>query len=61
MEVFVVEVVDLGNLVGFVVVMEDGDVGGVLNFEGDKEGDGFNGVVVLIYVVFWEVVSILIK
>lgn len=56
-EAFVVEAVDLGNLAGFVVATEDGDAGGVSNLEGDKEGDGLNGVVASIHVVSWEAVS----
>ena len=50
-EAFVVEAVDLGDLAGFVVAAEDGDARWVADFEGDEEGDGFDGVVAAVYVV----------
>lgn len=41
-EAFVVESVDLSDLAGFVVSSEDGNALGVADFEGNKEGDGFD-------------------
>lgn len=38
----VVESVDLSDLAGFVVSSEDGNALRVADFEGNKEGDGFD-------------------
>ena len=50
-ETFVVEAVDLSNLAGLVVAAEDGDAMGVADFQGDKEGNGFDGEVATVNVV----------
>jgi hypothetical protein len=41
-EAFVVESVHLSDLAGFVVSSEDGNALRVADFEGNKEGDGFD-------------------
>lgn len=40
---FGVEAVGLGDAAGFVVAPDQGDAGGVAEFEADEEGDGFDG------------------
>ncbi len=40
---FRVEAVGLRDAPGFVVATDEGDAGGVAQFEADEEGDGFDG------------------
>jgi len=42
-------------LTGFVVAAQDGDAVWVADFEGDEEGDGFDGEVAAVDVVAWNV------
>jgi len=51
---FVVEAIHLGDLAGLVVAAEDGDAVPIAKFEGDEEGDGFDGVVATVDVVAHE-------
>lgn len=50
-ETFVVEAVDLSDLAGFVVSSQNRDSLGISDLEGDKEGDGLNGVISTINVI----------
>lgn len=50
-EALVVEAVYLGDLAGLVVTTQDGDSLGIPNFECNKKGHGFNGVVATVNIV----------
>ena len=55
-QTLVVEAVDLGDLARFVVAAQDGDAVGIADFEGDEEGDGFDGKVAAVDVVTYDCV-----
>jgi hypothetical protein len=50
-EALIIETVDLGDLAGFVVTTEDCDALRISDFEGNEEGDGFDGVVSSINII----------
>lgn len=50
-ETLIVESVDLCNLTRFVIATEDGNALRISDFEGNKESDGFYGVVTSINVI----------
>jgi len=47
----------LRDLAGFVVAAQDGDAVWVTDFEGDKEGYGFDGKVAAVDIVTWWWIS----
>jgi hypothetical protein len=56
-QAFIIETINLSDLTGFVIASQDGNALWVSDFEGNKEGNSFDGVVATIYVVSFADVS----
>jgi hypothetical protein len=50
-EALVIEAIDLSDLTGFMVTTQNGNALWVADLKGDKESDGFNGIVTAINIV----------